>query len=264
MFIENKYSHYYYSIVARAKSRNLKGCKDRHHVIPKSFYKIRNKTGWLDGNPDSSDNLVNLTLREHYICHLLLTKFTIGVANQKMWYALNRLINRKTGYQIKSSRMYEHIRKNHANTVSKTLKGVSMKDRCGEDYVARTISDYQKEQIAKSNMAREWSDESRTKMSKSQKQRYLDNPESFPGYSPSLEERKAISKRQKDAANKHTIEHPIFGEFTGSLALLSDTYPDQQLRKDELWRLTIGHNKSYKGWRMVSAIVPKTTRKKKS
>jgi hypothetical protein len=46
------------------------------------------------------------------------------------------------------------------------------------------------------------------------------------------------------------------------LALLSDTYPEQRLRKDELWRLTIGYNKSYKGWRMVSAIVPKTPRKR--
>ena len=50
-------------------------------------------------------------------------------------------------------------------------------------------------------------------------------------------------------------------EIQSVLALLSDTYPEQRLRKDELWRLTIGYNKSYKGWRMVSAIVPKTPRK---
>ena len=91
---------------------------------------------------------------------------------------------------------------------------------------------------------------------------YKENPDSFVGRTFTEEEKKAQSKEKKEAANKHTIAHPIFGEFVGSLALLSDTYPDQQLRKDELWRLTIGYNKSYKGWRMVSAIVSKTPRKK--
>ena len=261
MFIQNKYSQYYYSIVTHAKSRTLRNPKERHHIIPKSFYIEHNKTGWIGGNPDSLDNLVNLTLREHYICHLLLTKFTNGIANQKMWYALHRLTNRKNSPRIKSSRMYEYVRKTHADLLSKTLKGVSMKERCGEYYISRKISNYQKEQIRKSNMAREWTRESKSKLSMAQKQRYKENPDSFVGRTFTEEEKKAKSKEKKDAANKHTIAHPIFGEFTGSLALLSDTYPEQRLRKDELWRLTIGYNKSYKGWRMVSAIVPKTPRK---
>ena len=39
----------------------MKGQTERHHIIPKSC-----------GGTDVADNLVDLTVREHYIVHLLL------------------------------------------------------------------------------------------------------------------------------------------------------------------------------------------------
>lgn len=73
MFVENKYFKYYYSIVDRAKSRTIYGYKERHHIIPKSL-----------GGSNNKENIVDLTAREHFICHLLLTKMTDG-KNKKIY-----------------------------------------------------------------------------------------------------------------------------------------------------------------------------------
>jgi hypothetical protein len=53
---------------------------ERHHIIPKSL-----------GGPNTKDNLVYLTTREHYIAHVLLTKLKNPQARSKMFYALCRM-----------------------------------------------------------------------------------------------------------------------------------------------------------------------------
>lgn len=63
MYNNNKYTKIYYQIIDRARNRVLNEYTERHHIIPKSL-----------GGTDDICNLVNLTPREHYICHLLLTK----------------------------------------------------------------------------------------------------------------------------------------------------------------------------------------------
>lgn len=56
------YQHIYNCIINNAKIRNIKfNYSELHHIIPKCL-----------GGKDKDDNLVNLTLREHYICHKLL------------------------------------------------------------------------------------------------------------------------------------------------------------------------------------------------
>ena len=94
MFIKNKYSKYYYNIVERAKSRTLSPDTyvEIHHIIPKSFFKCRSKTGWLDGDPESSDNKVKLTAKEHITCHRLLVRMTNNVAKSKMAFAAWRMV----------------------------------------------------------------------------------------------------------------------------------------------------------------------------
>lgn len=36
IFIDNKYTYWYYNIVHRAKTRNITGYTEKHHIIPKS------------------------------------------------------------------------------------------------------------------------------------------------------------------------------------------------------------------------------------
>lgn len=75
MYLQNKYTHCYYNIVDRAKARSTVGYVERHHIIPKSI-----------GGSDNDSNLVELTPREHFICHWLLTKMLPKSPEQKKLY----------------------------------------------------------------------------------------------------------------------------------------------------------------------------------
>jgi hypothetical protein len=104
MFIENKYRKCYFSIVDRAKSRTLDPNVyiEKHHIIPKSL-----------GGDNTKENLVRLTAKEHFICHLLLIKMVIGESKNKMVHAAWRMsVNgRPDQHRHKvSSRTYSTLR----------------------------------------------------------------------------------------------------------------------------------------------------------
>ena len=102
MYLTNKYTTWYNNIICRAKSRTLPetGYSEKHHIIPKS----------LGGN-NSKGNLVTLTAREHYICHLLLPKMTTGKDRSKMAYALHRMLSGNNRRYLPKSKIYEIVRK---------------------------------------------------------------------------------------------------------------------------------------------------------
>ena len=112
----NKYTTWYMAITDRARTRKLEGYTERHHVIPKS----------LNGT-DDKDNLVDLTAREHFICHWLLTKMYTGEAKSKMIYALNGMKrNSKFTQRYETpvtSRVYENLKKEFSIVHSATMKG---------------------------------------------------------------------------------------------------------------------------------------------
>ena len=96
--IQNKYTNWYLKIIENAKMRILcdNAYHETHHIIPKSL-----------GGTNIKDNLVKLTAKEHFICHLLLVKMVIGDAKRKMAYAswqmlflLVRLIARQQLLQL--------------------------------------------------------------------------------------------------------------------------------------------------------------------
>jgi hypothetical protein len=98
MFIDNKYTKWYYNIVNNRKNNPIDE-GEKHHIIPKS----------LGGN--NKENLVKLTYREHYICHLLLTKMCLNKNDTiRMCWALHRLTFSKT---IFTGHQYEISRKIH-------------------------------------------------------------------------------------------------------------------------------------------------------
>jgi hypothetical protein len=80
-FLDNKYRKWYNNIVSSAKNRVVEGYTERHHIVPRSL-----------GGTDDVSNLVRLSAREHFICHLLLTKFTLGHDKQLMNFALGKFI----------------------------------------------------------------------------------------------------------------------------------------------------------------------------
>ena len=112
----NKYANWYQAITERAQTRSIDGYVERHHIQPRSL-----------GGTDDKDNLVDLTAREHFICHWLLTKMHTGEDKAKMIYALNGM---KRGnefaqrYETKiTARVYENLKKEFSKVHSATMKG---------------------------------------------------------------------------------------------------------------------------------------------
>jgi len=92
----NKYLKWYKNIIInRIKYPILEG--EIHHIIPRSM-----------GGSNEEDNLIKLTFREHYICHLCLSKFTEGQDYYKMLCAINSMsmktLKRHFNY---NSKLYE-------------------------------------------------------------------------------------------------------------------------------------------------------------
>ena len=169
MFKKNKYTIWYNKIIDNAISRNINGYTELQHIIPKSL-----------GGSNFSDNLVNLTAREHFICHWLLTKMTTGDAKAKMIFALNGM-KRSNSYQLRydtkiTSRVFDDIKQKsaeqskiqntgnklseqHKKNISKSLKG-KPKSELWKDKNRKPKSSVE-------NMkGRIWSQESITKISK--------------------------------------------------------------------------------------------------
>ena len=101
VFITNKYTNWYYSIIQSAQNRTINGYTERHHIIPKSL-----------GGDNARNNLVKLTAREHFICHRLLTKMTSGLHKVKMLHALGKFVqNNHLQQRDLTSRQYQIARK---------------------------------------------------------------------------------------------------------------------------------------------------------
>jgi len=114
--LTNKYSNLYYKITSNAKQRITEGYTELHHIIPQSL-----------GGSNDKENLVDLTAREHFICHWLLIKMTDGEDRSKMIYALQgmKAENRyQQRYHTKiTARVYEKYRIEHAQNHSEIMKG---------------------------------------------------------------------------------------------------------------------------------------------
>lgn len=99
------YQKIYNQIIERAKNRQLEGYKEKHHILPKC----------LGGSNDKS-NLVELTAREHFLCHMLLCE--IYPKENKLKHALflmaigKQKVKEKT--YIIGSRTYERLKSEYS------------------------------------------------------------------------------------------------------------------------------------------------------
>ena len=145
MFKINKYSKCYYSIINRAKSRELlpNVYTEKHHIVPKSF-----------GGNNSADNLTRLTAREHFVCHLLLPKMVEGKLRNKMIHALWRMCNSlKADYKV-TSKTYTIAREQHAQVLS--IVGTSGQFKVGRTTwnkgIARTADEKRRMSLARTGV----------------------------------------------------------------------------------------------------------------
>ena len=116
IFLQNKYTNWYYAIVNNAIARGHIEPNEQHHIIPESFYlnrKRRGAPGVILGDADETTNLVWLSPREHLLCHKLLVKMTTGKFKTKMYNALHITSIQSTNQQRTvnlTTRQYEQIK----------------------------------------------------------------------------------------------------------------------------------------------------------
>jgi hypothetical protein len=112
MFLDNKFSRWYFAIVESARIRKLDPSiyVERHHVVPKCM-----------AGDNSIGNIVSLTAREHFICHWLLTKMVESTFHKrKMYHALGKFVQSSPLQQRNlSSRQYDVAR----NAISEARRG---------------------------------------------------------------------------------------------------------------------------------------------
>lgn len=117
--LTNKYSKTYFAITSNAKQRTTEGYTELHHIIPQSM-----------GGSNDKENLVELTAREHFICHWLLVKMTEGDDRSKMLYALKGMKaenKHQQRYHTKiTARVYETYRIEHSINHSKVMKAKNL------------------------------------------------------------------------------------------------------------------------------------------
>jgi hypothetical protein len=134
IFLKNKYSTWYFNIIRSSLLRlNIDEYIEKHHIIPKCM-----------GGTNDKENLVNLTAKEHFICHLLLTKMTTGSLQKKMIFAFCMMSvtsdSNQQRYKI-TSRLFESMRiqRTHSeesrNKMSESHKGLTQTEETIEKRV---------------------------------------------------------------------------------------------------------------------------------
>jgi hypothetical protein len=158
------YTKIYNQIIERAQNRKLDGYKEKHHIIPKCL-----------GGDDNKENLVELTAREHFLCHMLLCEIypTNGKLKQSLWLMSigKQRNNNLDSYKI-SNRIYEKLKIEFSKIVKKRMENrvvtnetkqkISIskkgkkptketKEKIRQSNLGRIQSDYQKQRVSEVN-----------------------------------------------------------------------------------------------------------------
>ena len=152
------YQNIYTSIVERAKQRPVTGYVERHHILPRCM-----------GGKDASDNLVDLTPEEHFLCHQLLARIHRDTEHyHKLIFAVQCMTrmgpNRKGFSKLKT---FGWIKREVANALSAINKGKPKSQAMRDKLSSRVISDETKAKISQSLKGRTKvvSDETKAKVS---------------------------------------------------------------------------------------------------
>lgn len=141
VFCNNKYLHWYEQLTSTSSNEDY---VEKHHIVPKSII--------------PNNNLVALSLRQHYIAHLLLIRCVNPKYRKKMLYAITAM-KMRTAKGIKfNSRVFEKLKIEANIARSIALKG-------------RTHSEEAKAKIKAKRALQITTEETRAKMSIARKGR---------------------------------------------------------------------------------------------
>jgi hypothetical protein len=133
------YQIIYNQIIERAKNRVLEGYKERHHILPKCL-----------GGSNEKENLVELTAREHFLCHRLLCEIYPNENKLKhaLWLMTIGKQKSKNTHYIISSKTYERLKINHSNMLKNTPRLDKTKEKISNSKKGIPISEETKKNIS--------------------------------------------------------------------------------------------------------------------
>jgi hypothetical protein len=196
MFLDNKYTKWYYQIIEKSRLSFNDGYHEIHHIIPRSL-----------GGSNDPTNLVRLSAREHFICHLLLTRMV------------------EDNLRYKTSKAF---------TMMSNISGPGQ-----ERYI---VNSYLYEILKKNTMVPE---DVRIKMSVSQKNRFKNKPGTFSGkkHSEVTKKRMSISaSRPRSAAWKQSASINRKGRAAPNLGI-----PHSEETKEKMRRANSGEKNGFYG-----------------
>lgn len=170
------YQWHYEKLIETRRNRSLKEDEyyERHHIIPRSL-----------GGSNSSENLIKLTAREHFLAHWLLKRMykDVPIAGAKMAGAFAYMCNNHVGKFTLSSRAFAEGRE--ASSLLASDRSYWKK--------RKPMSQEQKDKISKAMSERNVTEETKEKMRENFKQIQAKNPRK-----KSEEDRKRISQQKSN------------------------------------------------------------------
>ena len=145
MFLENKYTKWYYSIIRNRIDIPINGYKENHHIITRCF-----------GGTDEKSNMVYLTAREHFICHLLLVRMLVGIQKSKMaLVAHNMMFRRNSSFKI-GSHTYQFLKEERSKggiseeqrknmRIGQSNRSIETRKKIGDVHRGKKVSDKTKD-----------------------------------------------------------------------------------------------------------------------
>lgn len=247
MFLSNKYTAWYQSIVSRARLRvNKEPGDELHHVIPRS----------LGGSNDKSNKVI-LTGREHFVCHLLLRKMTVGRDKQRMScaaWALARVRINRDDVKV-TSRLFETLRRELSLSKKGIPRSAETKQKCSLAKLGKPLSDQHKAAIKAGSKPRVVSAEERHSISMRHKgKQYSDETKLKIG---------EASKGRKSGVKLWLLQSPNGArlQIRDLEAFCIETFGTTMQRKALAKTLLTGaevSRGSAKGWRVLNKSRPST------
>lgn len=166
VLINSKYFKWYKDFIVANKNTND---FEKHHILPKSIY---------PSYKDDKSNIIKVSIRKHYILHLLLWKiFKPGsIERSKMALAVKRFRKGNSEIYI-SSKIYESMKRDYRHskeTIEKIRKSNIGKKRSKEtieklreSHLGNNLPEETKEKLRKINSGKKLSDDHKNKISKS-------------------------------------------------------------------------------------------------
>lgn len=168
-------------IATTSKKNKLTGY-EKHHIIP-----------ICAGGSNDKSNLVFLTPREHFICHILLVKFCDPIHLKSLRYALGMMRSRG---EIISSRMYKFARDQHRIAITNdrigSMHSLETKLKISRAHLGRKRTPEHCENTRLGQLGKKLSLEHRAKLSEALKGKNLN---------------RTISEKQRSPKTKVTCPH---------------------------------------------------------